>query len=43
MPQLPIMFDDLNEEAQQSVLDFYGYKSSEEGNFDISPLCILEQ
>jgi len=40
---LTIMLDDLNPEAQKVVLEFYGYKSPEEGNLDVVPLFILEK
>lgn len=37
-----IYFDDLTEEAKKRILDFYEYKTVEEGNFDVLPLAILE-
>jgi len=40
---LEIMFDDLNVKARKEVLEFYGYDSLEEGNFDVVPLFILEK
>ena len=44
MPEeLTIMLADLNEQAQKEVLDFYGYRSAEEGNLDIAPLFVLEK
>lgn len=44
MMNLEIFFSDLNPDAQQRLLAFYGYADSKEGNFDldIMPLCILE-
>lgn len=39
---LEIMFDDLTAEAQERVLEFYGLKTAEDGNFEISPIAILE-
>ena len=38
------IFSDLNQAAQQRVLDFYGYSDPRDGNFDldIEPLCVLE-
>jgi hypothetical protein len=44
MPKtLEIMFEDLNSKAQQEVLEFYGYESPAEGNFDVVPLSVLER
>ena len=40
---LEIMFDDLDVKARKGVLEFYGYDSPEEGNFDMVPLFILEK
>lgn len=40
---LTIMFDDLNSEAQNQVLEFYGYNSPEGGNLDVVPLFVLEK
>jgi len=40
---LTIMLDDLNSKAQKEVLEFYGYKSPEDGNLDIVPLFVLEK
>jgi len=40
---LEIMYDDLTEEAQKRVSEFYGEKSPDEGNYDISPLFILSK
>ena len=41
--ELRIYFDDLNEEAQEEYLRFYGVKSPEELNVDNlwNPICIL--
>jgi len=39
---LTIMFDDLNSDAQEEVLEFYGYETAAEGNFDVVPLFVLE-
>lgn len=39
---LEIMFDDLTPEAQERVLEFYSLKTVEDGNFDISPIIILQ-
>jgi len=33
----------LDKEAQKEVLEFYGYDSLEDGNFDIVPLFVLEK
>jgi len=38
---MEIYFKDLNKETQEKVLNLYGYKTEQEGNFDISPLFIL--
>ena len=40
---LTIMFEDLNNEAQKEVLEFYGYGGPEDGNLDVVPLFILEK
>lgn len=40
---LAIMFDDLDGKAQEEILEFYGYESSVEGNFDVVPLFVLER
>lgn len=39
-----IFFSDLNPDAQQRLLAFYGYTAPKEGNFDLDivPLCTLE-
>jgi len=37
-----LYFRDLNEDAQQRLLEFYGLQSPEEGNLDITPIAILE-
>jgi len=42
MKQFNIYFEDLNEQTQQEVLKFYRLESAEEGNLNLSPLCILE-
>ena len=42
MDDLEIYFDDLTEDAQRKVLELYGLDSAEDGNFDNSPLFILE-
>jgi len=39
---LEIYFADLTTEAQNGVLEFYGMIDSSEGNFEISPLAIIE-
>lgn len=44
MMYLEIFFSDLNPDAQQRLLEFYGYSDSKDGNLDLDiiPLCILE-
>jgi hypothetical protein len=42
MSTLEIMFDDLTEDAKERVLEFYGYESPADGNFDIAALFVLE-
>jgi len=42
MNTFEIMFDDLNDETQRLFLEFQGLESPEDGNFDISPLAIIE-
>jgi hypothetical protein len=39
---MDIYFNDLNEEAKQKVLNFYGEKTTEDLNFDVVPLFVLE-
>ena len=38
---LEIYFRDLTPKAQEQVLNFYGYKSEADGNWDCIPLFIL--
>ena len=40
---LAIIFDDLDRRAREEVLEFYGYESPAEGNFDVVPLFVLER
>ena len=42
MKQFNIYFEDLDKQIQREVLKFYKLKSAEEGNLNLSPLCILE-
>lgn len=44
MMYFEIYFSDLNPDAQQRLLTFYGYSDPKDGNFDLDivPLCILE-
>ena len=42
MESLEIYFDDLIEETQKKVLELYGLENVGEGNFEISPLFVLE-
>ena len=37
----PIMFDDLREDVQKSLLKFLGMKNQAEGNFEIAPLALV--
>ena len=37
-----IYFENLNEETQRDVLEFYRMETPDEGNFELIPLCILE-
>jgi hypothetical protein len=39
---LDIYFHDLCIESQDEVLEFYGMTDASEGNFELSPLAILE-
>jgi len=41
MNELELFFSDLNEEAKDKVIAFYGMDSADEGNWEILPLCIL--
>lgn len=44
MPEeFTIMYEDLNENVQKELLEFYGIASPAEMNWDIVPLCILEK
>jgi hypothetical protein len=38
---MEIYFSDLNEEAQKELLELYGIKTPQEGNFDVEPLFEL--
>jgi hypothetical protein len=38
---IEIYFSDLNAEAQKKVLELYGLKTPQEGNFDVVPLFEL--
>jgi hypothetical protein len=38
---IDIYYRDLTPDAQKKVLEFYGYKSEAEGNFEHVPLFIL--
>lgn len=40
---IEIFVNDLKEISRLKVLEFYGFKSVEEGNLDINPLFILEK
>ena len=40
---MEIYLMDLKENVQKEVLDFLEIKTSEEGNFDITPLFVLEK
>lgn len=42
MSTFEIMFDDLTEEAQARFLEFQGLESSEDGNYDIVPIAIVD-
>jgi hypothetical protein len=37
-----VMFDDLNVDAQDEVLKFYGMEHVGDGNWELNPLAILE-
>jgi len=41
MIEMEIFFDDLKEETQKRVLDFYNLTRPEDGNYDVHPLCVL--
>ena len=40
---LEITFYDLIPEAQVELLEFYGLETEEDGNFEYSPIAILEK
>lgn len=42
MKTYEIMFDDIKEEIQKELLEFYNVKDKSDLNADISPICILE-
>lgn len=42
MKTFEIMFDDLNEEAQQRFLEFQGLEDPADGNYEIVPIAIVE-
>jgi len=42
MIEFPIYFDDLNEETQKRFLEVQGLSSPEEGNYDITPIAIVQ-
>lgn len=39
---IEIMFDDLKEETQKTILDLYDIESPEEANLDTLPLFVLD-
>lgn len=43
MRSFEIYFDDLNQDAQRSCLEFEGVDDPSELNTEYSPLCILER
>lgn len=43
MAELRIFLRDLKEDAQKRVLEFEGLETTEDGNYDIVPLFILEK
>ena len=43
MAELFIYFNDLSEQAQQDILDFYGIETPEQANLDTMPLATLYQ
>lgn len=42
MDTFEIMFDDLNDEAQQRFLEFQDLDTAQDGNYEIAPLAIVE-
>lgn len=38
-----LWLDDLKEDAQKRLLEFWGYNTEEENNFDICPIDIFER
>lgn len=40
---LEIYFRDLNEEAQQEALDFFGVSSPEEMNWELYPIAVISR
>jgi len=41
METFEIMFGDLTQDAQESLLKFLGYSDESDGNFEVSPLAII--
>ena len=39
--ELEIYFSDLNDEAKDKVIKFYGMDAADEGNWEVLPLAIL--
>lgn len=42
MPEFELFFYDLNEDAQNRLLEAMNLEEEENGNFDISPIAVLE-
>ena len=42
MREFSIYFSDLNEEAQEELLEFYEIESPEEMNWDVVPISVIE-
>lgn len=40
--KIEIYLDDLTDDAQADVLDFFGLDEPDQGNFDESPIFVLE-
>ena len=41
MKELEVYFDDLNEEMQKKVLDFYGIEDPKDMNWDVFPITSI--
>jgi len=43
MESFEIYYSNLNKETQKDLLEFYNMKDESEGNFELTPLCIIDK